>query len=380
MAIKKIKKIMLVDDDKVIHALLSRLLIQKNFECVSAYSAKEAMEILDDNPPDIILSDYMMPEMDGFAFRKELMEKPNLRDIPFVFLTSVSDNISAAKGLELLALDYIDKNTPMPLVVSKLDNIIESIQKKHEQALFEIGAAAKALNLRSVPDHAPVNDFFKFDFIYETFENYPGGDFIDYISTENGQIFIIMGDVMGKKWGAWFFSFNFLSYIRSAIRLCIYDGELSTETIVQKINSVLLKDPMLKDILCTLSVLLLDEQSGRLLYTGAGDLPLLLYREETRTVEKITSSGLLLRMLPDGFYDQTELWLNRGDKILAFTDGMTDSNVKGIAKTNYNQFVEWVSPCLQTSDTFNELKRLLVTEETALSSIDDRSLIYIERL
>lgn len=370
---------MIVDDDKVIHVLLSRLLEQKNFECISAYSAKEAIVILEEDRPDLILSDYMMPEIDGFHFRHLLMDKPLLKDIPFVFLTSISDNITAAKGLDLLALDYIDKNTPMPLVVSKLDNIIESIQRKHEQALYEIGAAAKALNLRSVPAAAPQNAYFRFDFLYETFENYPGGDFIGYIETHTGQTFIILGDVMGKKWGAWFFSFNFLSYIRSAIRLCIDGGELSTETIVRKINSVLVKDPMLKDILCTLTVLLLDDVTGMVQYTGAGDLPLIVYHAETGELKKIQSSGLLLGMLPEGFYDQQEILLAPGDKILAFTDGMTDRKVKGATRTSYDEFVNEISKVFNRPDTLGELRSILLSEDASESSVDDRSLIYIER-
>src|SRR5690606_38143848 len=160
--------------------------------------------------------------------------------------------------------------------------------------------AAEALNLRSVPIKPPVVPGYEINFWHQTFQNYPGGDFIDFITTpSSNHIFIVLGDVMGKKWGAWFFSFNFLSYIRSAVRLCVSDGNLSTASILQKINNVIYFDPVLSDVLAAVSLIMLEPKTGKLMYSGAGDLPLIYYEAEIKQYRKVLSSGLLLGMMQD---------------------------------------------------------------------------------
>ncbi len=370
----------MVDDDVVILTMMSRLLKSKGIDAFPASSAVQALELLKKQIPDLILSDFVMPDMDGFKFRQILLKDPQLRDIPFVFLTSQNDNSNAAKALEMMAIDYIDKNTPINLVVNKLVNILISIQKQHEQSLYEIGAAAKALNLRSVPDNLPRFSDFRLEYLHQTFENYLGGDFVDFIETGNGQTFLFIGDVMGKKWGAWFFSFNFLSYIRSAIRFCIFEAELSTQAIVSKINRVLNHDPVLQNVLSTLSLILIDHKNGKITYTGAGDMPLLLFKSNERKLTEVRSGGLLLGALPEGMFDQQEFIMEKGDILLAFTDGMTDCKVNGEAKTNYLGFVDRLRKYFDEEDPFEEMKEKLMDDHICESVIDDRSLLYIEKL
>ncbi|WP_245681261.1 fused response regulator/phosphatase [Arcticibacter eurypsychrophilus] len=331
-----VKKILLVDDDRFILQLICRALVLKGFICFTANSVKEALEILVDHVPDIILSDYSMPEMNGFEFRKVILTDNKFKNIPFVFFTSFADEDLMQKGLDMQAIDYIDKNTPIALVVSKLNNILDTIRKQHEKSLFEIGAAAEALNLRSVPLESPAINGFKLNFLYQTYEHYPGGDFIDFIAIDENDTFVILGDVMGKKWGAWFFSFNFLSYIRSAIRLCVFDGNLSPASILNKINRIVCLDPVLGDVLSTLSLLRIDKTTSSVYYAGAGDLPIIFYQKSERITSTIQSNGLLLGIMEDGLYEEDVLKLATGDQLIIVSDGMIDFEESDGKKTDYN--------------------------------------------
>src|SRR5690606_35318426 len=193
-----------------------------------AASVEEAFRLLEHISPDIILSDYQMPGINGFEFREQVMKDPRWRNIPFVFLTSFTDNELILQGLDMQAADYIAKDIPVTVLVSNLNNILANIRDQHEKSIQELRTAAEALNLRSVPVKPPVVPGYEINFWHQTFQNYPVGDFIDFITTSStDHVFIVLGDVMGKKWAAWFFSFNFLSYIRSAVRLCVFDGNLS---------------------------------------------------------------------------------------------------------------------------------------------------------
>jgi phosphoserine phosphatase RsbU/P len=373
------KKILLVDDDRFILMLFDKALSSEGFQCLSANSVKDALDVLKTDLPDIILSDYQMPDIDGFEFRSIVLKDKRLKNIPFVFLTSYTDRDMIQRGLDMLAVDYIDKETPVPLVVSKLNNILQAIRKQHEKSIYEIRVAAEALNLSSVPSEPPVISGYKIDFLYKSFEDYPGGDFIDFIRFDDRFTFMVLGDVMGKKWGAWFFSFNFLSYIRSAIRLCVFDGDLSTASIIQKINRVIFMDPVLGDVLSTLSLLMIEHSTGKVSYSGAGDLPLIWYNANEKSYNKVTSSGLLLGVMADGQYNEEVIQLSKGDQLIVISDGMIDFEANGEKKSDYDLFFNSIKPKLGTKHAFDLIKDETFSVEKSKEVVDDCSLIFIER-
>jgi len=373
------KKILLVDDDRFVLLLFNRALVEEGFQCLTANSVDEAMEILNKELPDIILSDYQMPDLDGFEFRTRVLNDKKLKNIPFVFLTAFTDRNMIQRGLDMQAVDYIDKETPVPLVVSKLNNILQAIRKEHEKSIHEIRVAAEALNLSSVPSEPPVIDGFYLNFLYKTFEDYPGGDFIDFIRFDDQYTFVVLGDVMGKKWGAWFFSFNFLSYIRSAIRLCVFDGDLSTASILQKINRVIFMDPVLGDVLSTLSMLMIEHKTGKVHYSGAGDLPMVWYNAKDQSYSKLISSGLLLGIMADGMYNEEVITLSKGDQLVIVSDGMIDFESDNEKKSDYDLFFNLIKPKLGKPNSFELIKDVTFSAEKSKELIDDCSLIFIEK-
>ena len=373
------KKILLVDDDRFVLLLFNRALIEEGFQCLTAHSVEQALEILNQELPDIILSDYQMPDMDGFEFRSRILEDKRLKNIPFVFLTAYTDRNMIQRGLYMQAVDYIDKETPVPLVVSKLNNILQAIRKEHEKSIHEIRIAAEALNLSSVPSESPKIAGFGINFLYKSFEDYPGGDFIDFIRFDDQYTFVVLGDVMGKKWGAWFFSFNFLSYIRSAIRLCVFDGDLSTASILQKINRVIFMDPVLGDVLSTLSLLMIEHKSGKVHYSGSGDLPLIVYTASDKSCRRMESSGLLLGVMVDGLYNEDVITLSKGDQLVLVSDGMIDFEHGGEKKSDYDLFFNLVKPKLGKSNSFELVKNVTFSAEKSKELIDDCSLIFIQK-
>jgi sigma-B regulation protein RsbU (phosphoserine phosphatase) len=371
------KKILLVDDNPLVLQMMSRALGKEGFFCMKATSANQAMDMLKQDMPDIILSDYHMPQVDGFAFRQSLMELPDYKNIPFMFLTSEVDNDVMLAGINLEAIDYILKDTPIPVIVTKINNYLLNIREQHERTLKELSVAAMALNLHSVPQKLPVLKGFEADFWHKSFQNYPGGDFIDFITIDERYTFVVLGDVMGKKWGAWFFSFGFLSYIRAAVRICIAEGNFSTKNILEKINAVIYHDPVVNDVLSSLSLLMLDTANGTVKYSGAGDLPLLHYNARNGEARQIRSSGMLLGLMPDGDFDEIVIQLSTGDQLFVLTDGIIDHEGPEGKKTDYNTFVEAAAACY--GRPFSEFKTGAFLKEKAIAQIDDCSLIYLKK-
>jgi CheY-like chemotaxis protein len=81
-------KVLMVDDDPVVHLLYKRHLEREGYELVGARNGIEAVEVASRTKPDLILMDVMMPARDGLATIRELKNNPSLREVPVVVLTS----------------------------------------------------------------------------------------------------------------------------------------------------------------------------------------------------------------------------------------------------------------------------------------------------
>jgi sigma-B regulation protein RsbU (phosphoserine phosphatase) len=374
-----VKKILLVEDNLLFRKVIEASLLKAGYNCVLCESATEALKLLLVETPDLILSDYDMPEMNGFDFRQAVLLNPNISDIPFVFLTSFTDNSLVLEGLNMYALDFINKETPIPVIISKLNNIIKSLQNEHIRSVRELKIAAETLNVKSIPVKVPLVTGYRIFFWHKGYRGYPGGDFIDFVHADERFCFAFLGDIMGKKWQAWFFTFGFLSYIRAAIRFCVLDNDLNLDMIVQKINRLIYLDESLQNILSSLSLLLLDSQTGEVHYTGAGDLPLISYNSGDQGVTTVQSSGLLLGLLEDGFYDKQILHMKSGDQLAIFTDGMIDIPSNGSKKSDYPFFVEKISPYLGKKESFDLITAHVLDSIDDNNQMDDASIIFIEK-
>ncbi|MFP5080269.1 response regulator [Pedobacter sp. JCM 36344] len=370
--------ILLVDDDIFQLRLFEKLLTSNGYNCKIALSVDEAESILQSETPDLIVSDYEMPGKDGFEFRRRLLKEDSFKNIPFLFLTSVNDKDNVQQGLDLKAIDYIAKNTPPSHILSKIDNLLQAVREHYERSLSEIKGIAERLNLRNIPKKAPKLKHFKIDYFNQSFQNQPGGDFIDFIQTNERYTFIILGDVMGKKWGAWFFSFSFLSYIRSAIRLCVYDENYSLSEILNKLNRVIHDDELLSDIFSTLSIVLLDDELGTVMYAGAGDLPILKFEEETMELHQFKSDGILLGFSEFGDYNEMEIKLDVDEELYMISDGMIDFELNGKKKSDINLFKEKLFNFKQNKESIQTIKDRLFDKH--VSQVDDCSIIIIKKV
>ncbi|MCE7070281.1 fused response regulator/phosphatase [Dyadobacter sp. CY327] len=374
-----VKKILLVEDNLMFRRVFEASLIKAGYSCVACESGTEALALLAVETPDLILSDYDMPVMNGFDFRQAILLNPKISDIPFVFLTSFTDNSLILQGLSMYAIDFINKETPIPVIISKLGNIIKSLQNEHVRSVRELRVAAETLNVKSIPTHSPVLPGFRVHFWHKGYLGYPGGDFIDFVQADQRFCFAFLGDIMGKKWTAWFFTFGFLSYIRAAIRFCVLDNDLTIDNIVQKINKLICMDESLQNILSSLSLLLLDSETGEVHYTGAGDLPLISFSSETGKPVTVLSSGLLLGLMEEGFYDKQVIKMKTGDQLVIFTDGMIDIPSAGSKKSDYPFFVSKITPYLGEQDSFGKIKTHVLESINDSNQMDDASIIFIEK-
>lgn len=119
--------ILLVDDEEANLELFSTILVEEGYRILKSASGMDALELLHDNSPDLIISDIYMPEMGGFEFYEKVQGIPELRSVPFIFLSALSDREHVREGKELGADDYLTK----PI---DIDELVTTVRGKLKRA------------------------------------------------------------------------------------------------------------------------------------------------------------------------------------------------------------------------------------------------------
>lgn len=102
-------KILVVDDQPINIKLLQRKLERQGMEVQVAYNGRECLEVVNADPPDLILLDVMMPEVDGIETCAHLKSNPKTETIPVLFITAKTSKEGKLEGLGVGAVDYITK-------------------------------------------------------------------------------------------------------------------------------------------------------------------------------------------------------------------------------------------------------------------------------
>jgi len=157
MADESRKKVLVIEDEPSIRNNIMLMLKVERYAATGAENGRVGLELARSDPPDLILCDVMMPEMDGFAVLEALRAEPRLAEIPFIFLTALDDRSSTRRGMNLGADDYL----PKPFTRNELMEAVNSRLKKFE-------TLTQALAARLVPKQDRLTQKFR--------EKISGGD------------------------------------------------------------------------------------------------------------------------------------------------------------------------------------------------------------
>lgn len=124
------KKILVVEDEMAIRMNLTLMLKGEGYEVDSAENGRTGIEHARNFAPDLIVSDVMMPELDGYGMLEELRADPAFADTPFIFLTALNDRANMRRGMNLGADDFLNK----PFTRDELIEAVNSRLKKYERA------------------------------------------------------------------------------------------------------------------------------------------------------------------------------------------------------------------------------------------------------
>jgi len=136
-------KILVVEDEKDVRTTIIDLLESGGYSTISAHNGKQAIKLLEYEIPDLIISDILMPEMDGYQLLEHFQKLPGASTVPFIFLSAKTDNSDVRRGMVQGADDYLTKPFRVKELLQSVKTQLEKkkrLDKKFEDIFLDISA------------------------------------------------------------------------------------------------------------------------------------------------------------------------------------------------------------------------------------------------
>jgi serine phosphatase RsbU (regulator of sigma subunit) len=390
--------VMIVDDEElVLQSLTSFLSLETDWEVLTFQSPKEALKELNKRSVDIVVSDFLMPEMNGLGFLKEV--KKLHPDVPRILLTGYADKENAISAINQVGLyQYIEKpwdNQNIKLIIRnglQNKNLSEVLREKlkeldqvslHREELAQRNnvlsqelSLARRLQDSMLPATPLVIENISIFARYRPALEI-GGDFFDVIDLCENRIAILLADVTGhgiqSALSTMLLKFTFSSYA---------DKDVQPINILEGMNKVLHKILPI-DIFVAALVVIIDTKNCRGSIVNGGIPHPLLIRKNG--VEQIPANGLILGVADEDLYEAGEEYqidLRDDKNLLLYTDGLSEIEIGDGKHFEDGGLVKTISQNLSLS--LDELLDQLLTESDKFKKTnvyqDDLTIVGIKRL
>ena len=329
--------ILIVEDARDQRMMLSVILKKKGHQVLEAENGKEALEVLNGHPEvRIVISDWMMPEMDGIQLCQEIRESDLGRYIYFLLLTGKTDHEAVVQGMELGADDFLTKPVNFDELDARLKAGIRIVELEQalEQKIRIIekdleSAATTQEALLSKPTRiqsVEFNRFFKPSRIL-------GGDMFGYQAMDDENISFYQLDVAGHGIPSALFSFslnNILSatgsrgsLIKESLKEAPFYRIRYPDDVLVSLNNRFQASPEAM-LYFTIAYGLINSRTGSVTLSQAGHPYPLWLKSNKQQVTPVQGGGVPIGMMPGMSYQNHTIKLQPGDRLFLYSDGVTE--------------------------------------------------------
>ena len=316
------KLILIVDDTPTNIGVISGALRDSYKTKVATNGAKALAIAAEEEKPDLILLDVMMPELDGYEVCRRLKADPATSEIPVIFLTGQTRAEDETHGFDLGAVDYVHKPFSPAVVKARVRShiLLREARAQLAKRLLDINAEfemARQIQLAILPHALPNLEGLDIAARYLPMTSI-AGDFYDFIVIDQTHLGVLIADVSGHGLPS--------ALIASMLQVAL-TAQVANASEPAKVLSGL------NQALCgkftsnfvTAAYVYLDLKNNFMRYAGAGHPPLLLSRASSGKADRVLENGLVLGMFPEATYQALELPVEPGDRILLCTDGIPEA-------------------------------------------------------
>ena len=121
-------RVLIVEDEEALATLLDYNLGKEKFDVTVAADGEEGLLKIEENPPDVVILDWMLPKISGIEICRRIRSKPETRNIPIIMLTARSEEADRIRGLETGADDYLTKPFSTNELIARVRAVLRRIR------------------------------------------------------------------------------------------------------------------------------------------------------------------------------------------------------------------------------------------------------------
>jgi sigma-B regulation protein RsbU (phosphoserine phosphatase) len=317
--------IMIVDDTRANLRLLSKMLAEQGYQVRPVPDGALALAAARAEPPDLILLDIRMPEMNGYQVCERLKADARTRDVPIIFISALDATQDKVSAFAAGGVDYVTKPFQNEEVLARVETHLAlrrlqtQLQDANEKMARELALAGE-VQASFLPRELPDVPGWQLSITLEPARD-TSGDFYDVNLLPDGRLGILVADVVEKGVGAALFMA--LSWI--LIRTYAAEYPAQPELVLSAVNRRILEDTNANQFV-TVFYGILDPATGTLAYCNAGHCPpYLVSAQNSEDVQSLVRTGLPLGIFSDKTWEQRTVQLDPGDVLVLYTDGITEA-------------------------------------------------------
>jgi len=315
-------RVLIVDDVKANVDVLVQAL-SGEYKLSVALGGQQAMDAVQRSPPDLVLLDIMMPDIDGYEICRRLRADESTRELPIMFLSSLEDVKDKARGFEVGGNDYLTKPFELLEVKARVRSLLKAkayadavkaaaerdlrIAREIQMGLLPANIAAQiqgtGLDVHAVLEPA----------------RQVGGDLFEVLRLGPDRVLVAVGDVSGKGIPAALFMAVAMTLLRSMAR----QGHAPQEILRQLNDELLEQNP--RGMFVTLQCMLFDLAARTVTCASAGHHGAIRIMPGETPRAVFTTAGRVLGLMPAEAIVGETLQLESGETLVLFTDGVSEA-------------------------------------------------------
>lgn len=317
-------RILLAEDSAASRFLLQRALEELGHECIVAEDGLQAWERYREIGPEVVISDWIMPELDGDELCRRIRADETHPYTYFVMLTSLEDKEHVLRGMRAGVDDYLtkplDRNdlAARLIAASRVSALHRQIVEQQRELESEVAMAAgiQAGMLPAEPPTVPGADLAGTCLPAANV----GGDYYDLVVDDEGRLVVLVADVAGHSIG----SALLMAMARSVLRREVSLGAAPAQ-VLRATNAAMFGDLVNAGLFITMFCARYTPGDGALTYANAGHNPPILARADDGGIVELDADGAAIGFLDDVDFEERTETIADGDCLLLYTDGAVEA-------------------------------------------------------
>jgi sigma-B regulation protein RsbU (phosphoserine phosphatase) len=350
-------RILIVDDTRANIDILVEAL-RNDYKLSVAVDGGAALRSVEKSPPDLVLLDIMMPDVDGYEVCRQLRAREATRELPVMFLSALEDVKNKAQGFEVGGNDYLTKPFEVLEVKARVRSLLKA--KAYADAVREAMARdlriAREIQMGILPANLAAltkGTGLEIDAVIEPAREV-GGDLYEVLRVSDRRVVVALGDVSGKGIPAALFMAVSMTVLRTLARQIAEPDE-----ILRRLNDELAEENP-RGMFVTVQCLVFDLEQNRLSCAGAGHHQLAVVSPGRAPRLACPSSGRPAGLMPFNPIERETLPLEPGDTFVLFSDGVSEAMNPEEAFYGEDRLLATLASC--SGATPNEIVNRVLTD------------------